>query len=282
MSAAPWVIGVFDAGIGGIPMAAMLAERGHQVVYLGDAARRPYGPQPNEVVARYVAEAERFFDQAGCDAWVIACNTASVVAHEALAGTIPCVDMVSAVVHEYPAIDSGPIGLLATAGTVASGAFIGALPAYDVHQVATEELLRIAEEGGGDASRIRALAAEAFTEVREAGCAEVILACTDFTCVMEHLIAESQGLALLDPVDAAVALLQETLAGHGRRDKRTPTGQAREGRVRAGHTSSGHRLVLTGPHPVDVAAFAHDRYGLELPEPEYLPLDRYGVAITGA
>jgi glutamate racemase len=253
------VVGVFDAGIGGVPLAAILDQEGHKVVYLGDAARRPYGPQPNDVVAGYVAQAEQFFAEAGCDAWVIACNTASVVASTVLCGLIPCVDMVSAVMHQYPASGSGTVGLLATAGTVASGAYAAALDTYDVHQVATEDLLRIAEEGGGDSERLRALAREAFDELRAAGCHDAVLACTDFTCVMEDLLAVADEIELVDPLDAAVRLLNQRLKQVGRRNLELP---------------ERHRLVLTGTHPVDVPSYARDRFGLELPAPEYVALNR--------
>ena len=248
------VVGVFDAGVGGIPLAALLDQRGYRVVYLGDAARRPYGPKPNDVVAGYVAEAERFFERAGCDAWVIACNTASVVAEGVLRRHIPCIDMVSAVVSAYPTTQSGKLGLLATAGTVASGTFDVALGTYDLHQIATEELLRLAEEGGGDAAVVRSLAAAALRSLAEAGCTEVVLACTDFTCVMGELQAEAGDLRLVDPLYEALRMVEALV----------PPPRGGEPPV--------HRLVLTGEHPLDVPAYARGRFGLELPEPEYRPL----------
>lgn len=250
-------VGVFDAGIGGIPLAARLAKAGHRIVYLGDAARRPYGPQSGRHVARYVAEAEAFFTNVGCDVWVIACNTASVVAADALVGTIPCVDMVTAVRHEFPVSGSGPLGLIATAGTVSSGAFVDALPTYDLHQVATEELLRLAEEGGGDRAQIRAFAARAFEELRAFGCSDVVLACTDYTCVFDELTLEAGDLRLADPLAAAANLVELHLSD-----------QEASPEV----TTGDHRLVLTGPHPVDVSAYARERFELDLPEPEYRPL----------
>lgn len=265
LTAEPAVIGIFDAGIGGVPIGALLEAKGHKLVYLGDAARRPYGPQTNELVAEYLAEAEQFFAQAGCDAWVIACNTASVVAEQALRGLVPCVDMVSAVVHDFPPSGQGPLGLLGTAGTVASGAFPRALSTYEVHQVATEELLRLAEEGGGDNARLRALSAEAFQVLRENGCRDAILACTDFTCVKDELASEAGEINLVDPLYAAVRLLDERLSSLGRRSDTA---------------AAEHRLILTGPHPVDVPTYARERFGLELPEPEYRALAPVGVAIA--
>ena len=247
-------VGVFDAGIGGLPAAALLlaAVPGVTIDYLADSGRRPYGPQPAGAVAGYVAEAEQFFSDRACDLWVIACNTASVVASGALRGSLPHVDMVSAVVAAAPPPAAGPIGVLGTAGTVASRAYEHALPAHSVHQVATEELLRHAEEGGlGDDRRARDLARQAMREVRAAGCTSVVLACTDFSCVLPLMTEAAEGLPLLDPVDAAVdaavALMGRAEAG--------PAAPLRG-------SSDGHRLHLTGPHPVDVPALAAHGYGL--------------------
>lgn len=257
MAGKPPVAGVFDAGIGGLPVAARLAARGCQIVYLGDSGRRPYGPQQNDAVAGYVAEAEQFFADAGCDFWVIACNTASVVAPQALRGLLPCVDMVGAVLHRYPPGGSGPLGLIATAGTVASGEFSSRLEGYDVHALATEELLRIAEEGGGDSAVVRSLAAVAFEQLRAELCTEVVLACTDFTCVLDDLAAVADNLVLFDPIDAVLELADA---------------QIRDLRERTPGIGPSHRLVLTGPHPVDVPAYARTEFGLTLSDPEYLTL----------
>lgn len=266
MSSVPAVIGVFDAGIGGFPIAAVLAARGHRIVYLGDAARRPYGPLPNAVVATYVAEAEMFFTASGCDVWAIACNTASVVAGDAVQGLIPCVDMVSAVVRDFPSTGSGPLGLLATAGTVASGVLPKVLASYELHQIATEELLRIAEEGGGDSSRVRALAAEAFETLTEHGCQETVLACTDFTCIIDDMRAAAGVMRVVDPLEAAAQLVEDNL-GSCARNGAPP--------------DYGHRLVLTGPHPVDARTYARDRFGLDFPAVEYHPIGPARVAVAG-
>lgn len=252
----PLVVGVFDAGVGGIPIAALLQQAGLHIVYLGDSGRRPYGPQTRDAVGRYVAQAERFFAAVGCDAWVIACNTASVVADAATSGLLPRVDMVGAVAAEFPRSGGGPLGLLATAGTVKSGAFPRALPSYNVHQIATEDLLRLAEEGSEDHSGLQMLAGQAFDRLRALGCTTAVLACTDFTCIMPDLEAVAGGLTLVDPLHSAVRLVLERLA---------VTESNRDGVV-------GDRLVLTGPHPVDVQSYALTRFGLTLPAPDYVDL----------
>ncbi|PKW16169.1 glutamate racemase [Saccharopolyspora spinosa] len=252
-------VGIFDAGIGGLPLAAMLRRRApqHRLVYLGDAARRPYGPRPGAEVARFLGQAEQFFVRAGCDAWVIACNTASVVAAEADVGAIPFVDMVSAVREAVRMAPVGPVGVLATAGTVASGALPRALPEREVFQVATEELLRLAEEGGGDDPvRLRRLARRAMEQITAAGCASAVLACTDFTCILDAMRAAEPGFALIDPVESAADLTLGLLQ--------------KPGSPRAGQEDL---FCLTGPHPTDGVAFAWDAFGLTLPPVRTVTID---------
>jgi glutamate racemase len=253
-------VGVFDAGIGGLPLAAVLRRRAprHRLVYLGDAARRPYGPRPGAEVARFLGQAERFFAHAGCDVWVIACNTASVVADEAEIGSVPFVDMVSAVREAVRTAPAGRVGILATAGTVASGALPRALPERETFQVAAEELLRLAEEGGGDDPvRLRRLAEQAMMPIIDAGCTSVVLACTDFTCVLGTMRAVAPGFPLIDPLDSAADLTLGLLAHAGRRS----------------NTAADDLFCLTGPHPTDGVAFARDTLGLALPPVRTVTID---------
>jgi glutamate racemase len=268
-------VGVFDAGIGGVPLAARLHELiPCQVVYLGDAARRPYGPQPGARVAGYVAQAEEFFFRQRCDLWVVACNTASVVVDMATRDLLPRIDMISAVRATVPTTDR-PIGLVGTAGTVRSGAFPRALSGRVVHQIATEELLRLAEEGGGDAGAVRALAGSAFDELRDLGCRHVILACTDFTCILTDLHQVADDLALIDPLEEAARLAVAHLRAGSRqgRGSAVDPAAAATGAPLPGPTpGAGDEVYLTGPHPVDVAAYAHDRFGLSWPEPTFVEL----------
>jgi glutamate racemase len=259
-------VGIFDAGIGGIPLAARIRQAAPQyrIVYMGDAARRPYGPQDNATVARYVGEAEAFFYEAGCDVWVIACNTASVVADRALAGQMPCIDMVSAVLADLPPPTQGPVGVLGTAGTVASGVYPNALRGYQVHQVAAEELLRLAEEGGGDdPRRVLELAHDAMREMLEKSCTTTVLACTDFTCIIDEMRAAAGDSKLLDPLDSAAVLTIQTL-----QDLEAKNGWA------AGATTPRlpDRLCMTAPHPVDAVKFAKEEFGLELPPVEIVSI----------
>lgn len=84
-------IGVFDSGIGGLTVLREIARRfpGLDILYLGDTARVPYGTKSPETVVRYSFEAAHFLGRHGIELLVVACNTSSALALEALQKNLP-------------------------------------------------------------------------------------------------------------------------------------------------------------------------------------------------
>src|SRR5580698_11245621 len=85
-------IGVFDSGFGGLTVLRALIERMPQAKYafLGDTARLPYGSKSRRTIARYAAESAQFLvNEQGADYMVIACNTASALALDAIQDAVP-------------------------------------------------------------------------------------------------------------------------------------------------------------------------------------------------
>ena len=75
-------IGIFDSGLGGL---SVLHEACHQLpdeeyIFYADRAHAPYGVKPTEEIFGYVDSIVTFLLEQGCDAIVIACNTATSVA----------------------------------------------------------------------------------------------------------------------------------------------------------------------------------------------------------
>lgn len=129
----PRAIGVFDSGVGGLTVLSALfrhlPEEG--LVYLGDTARVPYGTRSPEVVVRYALNnARTLLSKAELKLLVVACNTASAVALEALreALPIPVVGVIEPGARAaLSATRGGTIAVLGTAGTVRSEAYPKAL-----------------------------------------------------------------------------------------------------------------------------------------------------------
>ena len=80
-------VGVFDSGVGGLTVLRALASRLPQedFVYLGDTARLPYGTKSPQSIRRYALQAADYLKSRGVKCLVVACNTASAVALDALA-----------------------------------------------------------------------------------------------------------------------------------------------------------------------------------------------------
>ncbi|HEU4530793.1 MAG TPA: aspartate/glutamate racemase family protein, partial [Steroidobacteraceae bacterium] len=89
-------IGVFDSGIGGLTVlralrAALPAE---DFVYLGDTARLPYGTKSGESIVRYSVQAAEALVARDIKCLVVACNTASAVALDALRARFPTLPVI--------------------------------------------------------------------------------------------------------------------------------------------------------------------------------------------
>ena len=79
-------IGVFDSGLGGLTVVKALKELlpNESIVYFGDTARLPYGVKSKSLVRQFSIEITRFLLERNAKAVVIACNTATAMALNAL------------------------------------------------------------------------------------------------------------------------------------------------------------------------------------------------------
>ena len=119
------MIGVFDSGLGGLSVLGALAEfcPAADLVYAADTAHVPYGNKsPEQIRARVLAMGQALINE-GCTALVVACNTATAEAIEALRAAHPTIPVVGIEPGIKPAAlntQSGKIAVLATAATAKS------------------------------------------------------------------------------------------------------------------------------------------------------------------
>lgn len=147
-------IGVFDSGFGGLTVFRALLDRmpSANYIYLGDTARLPYGAKSQATVARYAVSSAQFLVEEGAEYLVIACNTASALALEAIRASVP-VPVLGVIETGANAAKtqtkSGDVLVVATAATVESHAYAAAcrergLRAYEK---ACPLLVPLVEEG---------------------------------------------------------------------------------------------------------------------------------------
>lgn len=118
-------IGVFDSGLGGLSVLGALAAAcpSANLIYAADTAHVPYGNKtPEQIRARVLAMGQALVNE-GCTTLVVACNTATAEAIEALRAKHPNIPIVGVEPGIKPAAlntETGKIAVLATAATAKS------------------------------------------------------------------------------------------------------------------------------------------------------------------
>jgi glutamate racemase len=120
-------IGVFDSGVGGLTVLKELLKKrsGHRYVYFGDTAHVPYGSRKADDVIHLVTDIARYLVGEGCQGLVLACNTSSALAINALRATVdvPMLGVIGTAAKEAAQVSQGRIAVLANPLTAASGVY---------------------------------------------------------------------------------------------------------------------------------------------------------------
>jgi glutamate racemase len=266
----PRPIGVFDSGVGGLTVLSEIQRRlpAESTVYLGDNARTPYGPRPAEEVRRFALEAVEWLLAQDVKLLVLACNTATARALEPVRerAPLPVVGVVRpGAVSAAAATRSGRVAVIATAGTVESGAYPAAIaeaqPSTHVAQLACPELVPMVEAGVLDGLRAESVL-RAYLEPLLAdnpGTDTLLLGCTHYPLLrptIEHVVGPA--VSVVDSAFTTALAVEDLLDALG---TRAPSGQ-----------SASHRVGTTG----DVAAFvaiAERLFGSRLPAVEPVSIE---------
>lgn len=188
-------IGVFDSGLGGLTALRELRRRmpEENIVYFGDTGRLPYGEKTLEQLRVMASQDLELIARQGVKAILVACGTLSSNTPELLDGfSLPCFGVLRpsiAAMARTPG--DGPLGIIATAATIRSGAFERALraacPGREIRPVPCPDLVPLIESGHtGPEDPLLLDAARRYTaSLRD--CAAVLLGCTHYGIVEEAL-----------------------------------------------------------------------------------------------
>jgi glutamate racemase len=211
------VIGVFDSGFGGLTvLRALLHHIPHaRYAFLGDTARLPYGSKSRRTIARYAAESAQFLvREQGAEYLVIACNTASALALDAIQDAVP-VPVLGVIepgaASARAASQSSDVLVIATDATVQSHAYAAACRAKGLHALekACPLLVPLVEEGWTQ----HPVTAEVFRiyldELLQQAAAEgmspdtLVLGCTHYP-LLRPMIAKAvpPGMRVIDSAEA--------------------------------------------------------------------------------
>jgi glutamate racemase len=233
-------IGVFDSGFGGLTVLRALVARlpGVRFAFLGDTARLPYGSKSRRTIARYAAQSAQFLvREQGAEFLVIACNTASALALDAIQDAVPVpvlgviepgADAARAASH------TGDVLVIATGATVESHAYAAACRARGLRALekACPLLVPLVEEGWTDhqvtAEVIRIYLNELNAEAAAQGMNPdtLVLGCTHYP-LLRPLIerAVPAGMRVIDSAEAAAEAAVRLFDRH-ETETRSPNAQS--------------------------------------------------------
>ncbi len=214
-------VGLFDSGLGGLTVLQQVQQHypHSPCLYLGDTARVPYGQRSAAEIRQIAAEVVRWLRAQGIDVLVMACNTSNALAldvavAEAGVPVVGLIDSVAATLH------GDRIGVLATPATAASGAYRRAIhacrPAADVLEIACPAFVPLIEAGDLEHPELQQAARSYLAPLIAHRCEAIVLGCTHYPLLrplLTRLLPE--GVALVDPAEAAVARLGPLLASLG-------------------------------------------------------------------
>lgn len=225
-------IGIFDSGVGGLTVAREVLRQlpEENVLYLGDTARVPYGPRGQETITRFALQMAGFLLERQVKALVIACNTISATAAEAIRAIspVPVLDVVVPTVNAaVRATTTGRLGVVGTVSTVRSGIYDTLARAIrpDVRVVGQEcpLFVPIAEEHLEEHPVAKLMAEEYLRHFREWDPDVLILGCTHYP-LLRAVISEVMGphVRLIDSAAPTVSQLTGLLRERGLLRRGTP------------------------------------------------------------
>ena len=218
-------IGVFDSGIGGLTVLRAIGELlpHEHLIYLGDTARYPYGGKSAETVRRYSLENADFLIEKDLKMLVVACNTSAAAALDVVSAhvDVPVVGVIEPGARvAVKQTRNRKIGIIATEGTIASGAYTRALkrldPELEIYTRACPLFVHLAEEGWVDNEVARTTAALYLASLKRSGIDTLVLGCTHYP-LLAGVIADVMGdkVTLVDSARTTAEAVREMLVRYG-------------------------------------------------------------------
>ena len=214
------LIGVFDSGVGGLSVLdeALRQLPQHDYIYLADSANAPYGEKSPDWIARRSLSLCKHLAQTGCDAIVVACNTATAEAIKDIRAAIP-IPIVGVEPGIKPAAmqsANGIVGVLATEATLNSDKFNALLSTLPNHcqfiKQAGAGLVPLIEAGKANDGETLELLAKHLEPIQAAGSDTIVLGCTHYPFLrkaIRKLLGDK--ITLIDTSEAVVKQLKRQL-----------------------------------------------------------------------
>ena len=218
-------IGIFDSGLGGLSVWQALHDAlpYESLTYLGDGARCPYGSRSREEVLQFTEEAVERLLSEGCKMIVVACNTATAAAIDALRAKyapMPIVGMEPAVKPACLQTKSRVVGVLATERSLEGDLFKRTAAKYgadiEVVTAAGRGFVELVEADREHTEEAVACVGEAMREMLERGADHIVLGCTHYPFLLDAMrrAAAGRSVTFVDASAAVARRVEQLLDAH--------------------------------------------------------------------
>lgn len=189
-------IGVFDSGVGGLTVVREMMRQlpNENIVYFGDTARVPYGSKSQNTIIRFSEQIIRFLQKKQVKAIVIACNTASALALDAVRDEfeVPILGVVVPGARAaMEATKNGKVGVVGTDATVQSGMYTkiihGFQPDIQVLEKACPLFVPLVEEGFKEHPVTQDIIVHYLESMKKSDIDTMILGCTHYPLLRSRI-----------------------------------------------------------------------------------------------
>lgn len=182
-------VGIFDSGLGGLTVYRQIRSLlpSENIIYLGDTARVPYGSKSTDTIRDFATQITRFLLSQPVKAIVIACNTASSLALDAVVSLtdLPVVNVIEPGVQEAIRLTKNKqIAVIGTTATIESDAYPLNVQVHDpsihVHTAPCPLFVPLVEEGWENHTVTQTIAREYLDPLIRLNIDTLILGCTHY------------------------------------------------------------------------------------------------------
>ena len=218
-------IGIFDSGVGGLTVAHSIKQilPGESLIYFGDTAHLPYGDKSAESIRYYSGKITEFLLDHNAKVVLVACNSASASAFDALQKEFQdrtiVIDVIDPVVDYLSTRNFRKIGVIGTKRTISSGTYNQKLkekaPLTNVVSLATPLLVPMIEEGFIFDDISNAIIRTYLSNEALSGIEALILACTHYPIIKNQISKFFNfNIEVVDSARIVSLILRERLEKH--------------------------------------------------------------------
>lgn len=225
-------IGIFDSGVGGLTVAREVMRQmpNERIIYFGDTARVPYGSKSPETVTRYSEQIVRFLRTFQVKTIVVACNTASACALDALEKDIdiPIIGVVKPGARVAAEVTkNGRIGVIGTEATINSQIYSNYIQNINakatIYDKACPLFVPLVEEGLLEDPVTDEIARRYLAELIDIDIDTLILGCTHYPLIRSTLgRIVGDKVTLVNPAYETALELRHLLAEMDMLNEETP------------------------------------------------------------